>query len=93
MKKLKNLWYRIWQNTDEPRTDNVNHIMAILTENNSIETQISMKLEFDALFDEKLISIREKNSKENKAIDHYFTPFRSKKTEVIDVAFLEPIKN
>ena len=84
MKKLKKIWFSIWENNENPKTDNVKAIMAILTCNNSIETQISMKLEIDALFDEKLILKRKQNKREIEAIDFFFSPTKAEKIEVVE---------
>lgn len=72
MKKIIKLWQRIWDNQDKPRTDQVNKIMSIIGSCNSIATQISIKLEIDALFDEKMIYKRKCNQIENDAIDTFF---------------------
>lgn len=72
MKKLKKLWFSIWENNEKPKTDNVKAIISILMSNNSIETAISMKLEIDVLFDDILLVKRKQNIRENNAIDMYF---------------------
>lgn len=72
MKKLKQLWFDLWDNKENPKTDQVQKIMSIIQSGNSITSQISIKLEIDVLFDEKMINKRNLNKIENDAIDTFF---------------------
>jgi hypothetical protein len=43
-----------------------------------------MKLEIDALFDEKLILKRKQNKREIEAIDFFFSPTKANNIEVVE---------